>query len=841
MSTTYQIGPFHLDPALGALTRDGVAQALGARGVAVLAVLVEHPNEFVPKATIIDAAWPGLVVGDSNLAVQVSAIRRALAQVPGGERWIETLSRRAYRFVGPIVVNDLPSQLDPGSARCNIPEPPTSFIGRERELVQIKRLLAKTRLLTLVGAGGIGKTRLALQAAAEIRDAYRDGVWLVELASITDPSLVASSVAQVLGVREKTGAAMAASIAAHLVRRELLLLVDNCEHVRESCARLIDAVLRETTGTTVVATSREPLKLAGEQIYELPALSLPDRDADAQAAIASEAVQLFVERAQRQQPEFTLTGARARAVAQLCIELDGIPLALELAAARIRSLSVEQMNDRLHDRFRLLTGGIATAMPRQQTLRATFDWSYDLLTNAERAALRRLAVFPASFTLEAAAAVLDETGVDESGVVDLVAQLVARSIVLADTSQGRTRYRLLQTTRAYALEKLSGTGEADPLRHRHARHYRDVLAHARHLASRQRRAILFPELDNVRAALDWSLGDNGEHATGVALAASSSPLWHSLSLLHEGRRRLEAAAAALDAKTPLADHARLWHSLGSLRGTADPAGALAALDNALRLCRRLGDARMTGDTLVETARMQIYMGRFAEASVALEEARPLVEKESSPPALAFYLENAGFLRMLTGDFPAARTLFEQALALYRVLEFDDSILAMLLNLADMKWALGDLDAALVGFREAAARMRETPQFAKKDMLGVCLTNLAGVLTERGDLAEALAVAREGLPLRRELNARAAWDHLALRAGLAGQLPDAARVAGYVDRLYVASQSRRQPNEARARARLTEVLGAKLSPEEVARLLREGASMSEDEALKLALGERLELD
>lgn len=841
MSATYQIGPFHLDPDLGALTRDGVAQALGARGVAVLAVLVEHANEFVPKAAIIDAAWPGLVVGDSNLSVQVSAIRRVLAQAPGGERWIETLSRRAYRFVGPVAANAPEGDADPASARSNIPEQPTSFIGRERELVQAKRLLARTRLLTIVGAGGIGKTRLALQAAAEIRDAYRDGVWLVELASITDPALVASTVAQVLGVREKPGLPIAAAIGSHLRQRELLLLVDNCEHVRAACAKSIDALLRETSRVTVLATSREPLKLAGEQIYELPALSLPGRDANAQEAMASEAVQLFVERAQSQRPEFALTPERAQAVSQLCIALDGIPLALELAAARIRSLSVEQIYDRLHDRFRLLAGGIATAVPRQQTLRATFDWSYDLLTDAERTALRRLAVFPSSFTLDAAAALLRDAGVDESTAVDLVTQLVARSIVLADTSAGTTRYRLLETTRAYALEKLAETGEADALRHRHAQHYRDVLANGKELASPRRHALVLPELDNVRTALDWSLGDGGDRATGVALAANSAPLWHSLSLLNEGRRRLEAAAAALDAEAPLPEHALLWHALGTLRGTADPAGALAAFDAALRLFRTLGMHRRTADTLIHIARIRIYMGRFAEAGAALEEARPLVEGESSSTALASYLENAAFLHMLTGDFAKARSLFEQALALYRVLGVEGKIVAMLMNLADMKWALGELDAALAGFREAATQMKATPQFAKKDMLGVCLTNLAGVLTERGDLTEALAVAREGLPLRRELNARAAWDHLALRAGLAGQIEDAARVAGYADRLFVASQSRRQPNEARARSRLADLLAARVPQDDLARLLGDGALMSEDEACALALGERLELD
>ena len=281
----------------------------------------------------------------------------------------------------------------------------------------------------------------------------------------------------------------------------------------------------------------------------------------------------------------------------------------------------------------------------------------------------------------------------------------------------------------------------------------------------------------------------------------------------------------------------MWYSLGSLRGIADPAGALAALERALVMFRRLGDAPMIGGTLVEKARIQIYMGRFPQAAAALDEALPLLDGKSSPAALAFYFENAAFLRVLTGDFPGAREFFSKALVLYGDIGYDANVLAMLLNLADMKWALGDLDAALQGFQEAATRMKQAPQFRKKDMLGVCLTNLAGVLTERGELEEALVVAREGLPLRRELSARAAWDHLALRAALAGHLADAARVAGYVDGLFVASQSQRQPNEARARARLESLLKEKLSADDLDRLRDEGALMSEDQASELVLEER----
>jgi non-specific serine/threonine protein kinase len=392
-------------------------------------ITVERANEHVPKDSIIEAAWPGMVVEEGNLAVQISAIRRVLAQAPGGEGWVQTLPKRGYRFVGPVTtLPDLPSRRAAVEARrTNLPEPLTLFIGRERELVEIKRLLPTTRLLTLIGIGGIGKTRLALQAAAEVMDAYRDGVWFVDFAPLAAAALVPSAVAQALGLSETAGKELVQALAGRIKGRQLLLLLDNCEHLLEACARIAIILLHAAPETTIIATSREGLHIRAEQVFPLPALSLPDPTASFESITKSEAVQLFLERAQRQQPDFELTAARSAAIAQLCIHLDGIPLALELAAARIPSLSIEQINARLGDRFRLLTGGSRTSLPRQQTLRGTLDWSYALLTEHERLVLRRLAIFTGGFTLEAASAVASDESIDGFAVTDVVSQLVARS------------------------------------------------------------------------------------------------------------------------------------------------------------------------------------------------------------------------------------------------------------------------------------------------------------------------------------------------------------------------------------------------------------------------------
>ncbi|HKE41697.1 MAG TPA: winged helix-turn-helix domain-containing protein [Casimicrobiaceae bacterium] len=840
MSKLYELGPFVLDPLAGTLIRSGAPTSLGARGVAVLAELLEHPNEYVSKSRIMDAAWPGLVVEESNLAVQISAIRRALADAPGGEHWVETLPRRGYRFIGPVAEVDRPQSVRSRNDHTNLPEALTSFIGRERELLDIKQLLPGRRLVTVVGAGGIGKTRLALQLASEAIDDYRDGVWLVELGSINDPSLVPASVAQVLGVQEKSGTPLTQTLCSYINARQLLLIVDNCEHLLDACAKLADAVLGTAAQATILATSREPLHVAGEQTYPLQALSLPESGADADQVARSEAVQLFVERARRQLPDFELTAARAAIVADLCIHLDGIPLALELAAARVRTLSVEQIHAHLHDRFKLLTAGSRTALPRQQTLRHTLDWSFDLLGEQERAVLRRLAVFAGGFTLEAASAVASEKAMDEYAVIDLLSQLVARSLVVASTIDGSARYRLLETTRAYALEKLAESGETEALQRMHAEYFRDRFERAYDDWLRMRddawRAIYLPERDNVRIALDWALGAVGDSAIGISLAGASGALWAESSLLSEGRCRLEAAVAQVESRTSDADQARLWLWLGLLQRYTAPAQVTAMLERAVDLYRTLGDPPALGHSLVRLGAMLAKSGRFEDSARALAEAFQELQHAQRPKVLGAYFTELGLLTMLAGDPAGARKHYEKALSLYRETGAESAALAALGLLADMTWTLGDLDAALAAFVETVARLRRSP-LGRQYVFGVALINLAGVRTERGELDEALVAAREGLPLLRD--AGIAWnvlDHLALRAALAGKLADAARLTGFVESAHAANDAIRQPNEVRAYDRVQTLLREKLGPDELHRLIAEGGKMSEDAAYRLALEE-----
>jgi predicted ATPase/class 3 adenylate cyclase len=443
------------------------------------------------------------------------------------------------------VVQDLARDFPPlqslNSIPTNLPIQLTSFIGREKELAEIKQLVEKNRLVTLTGSGGVGKTRHSLQAAAELLEAFADGVWLIELASVSDPALVLQSVTSPLGLREDQGRPLLAALQDYLQAKSMLLLLDSCEHLLDACAQLADALLRTCPSLKILVSSREPLGIAGEVAYRVPSLALPDtRHLPSLESLSQyDSVRLFIERALAVKSDFVVSNENAPAVAQVCSMLDGIPLAIELAAARIKGLSVEQISQRLDDRFRLLTGGSRTALPRHQTLRAMIEWSYDLLSEAERAVLRRLAVFVGDWTLEGAEAVCAEPVVPDASapatraiiqtpeVMDLLLRLVDKSLIVPQEQGGQTRYRMLETIRQFAGEKLSDSREEAPLR---ARHLDFFLAFAEQAEPRLRGAEpliwlnqLGAEYDNLRAALAWAR-DSGGAQPALRLAKATEQL-----------------------------------------------------------------------------------------------------------------------------------------------------------------------------------------------------------------------------------------------------------------------------------------------------------------------------
>ena len=855
MRTYYEIGPFRLEPDARVLTRDGVAMELGSRGVAVLTALVSRAGEYVEKSAIFEAAWPGLVVEEANVTVQVSAIRRVFAQIPEGKRWIETLTGRGYRFVGPVtrhcreleINSDTSKPSEQGTSlparaasllhQNNIPAPISSFVGRTRETEEVKQLLERNRLVTLLGVGGIGKTRVALHVAADVVERYRDGVWLIELGSISDARLVSTRVAEVLGIQDRIGEPLVRTLCRHLKARQLLLVFDTCEHVIAESAALVAALLAGAPSSRVLATSREALNVDGEQQVQLRPMSLPRGTANFDDVAGAEAVQLFVERARLQQPGFALSRDVLASVAAVCSALEGIPLAIELAAARLSSMSLTELEGRLGDRFRLLATGPRASPPRQRTLRATLDWSYDLLSEHEKRALQRLAVFSGSFTREAAGHVLGAGSTTAAETFDLLATLVARSLILADVSESGTRYRLLDTMRAYCIEKLETGNERSIARRSHARYFQDRFEHALEewlqRSDRHWNAVYMQERDNLDAALDWAFSLEGDIEIGIRLTAYSGPVWLLWSLRAEGVTRFEVALARCNSRTPQRVRARLWLWLGVLRQFSDSVQAVRALRRAVVLHRRAGDPFGMGYSCVRLASVLARTGRFDSAQQALDEAQPLLSGIPVPTVMAPYHNAAGFVNKLAGNLAAARTHYEEGISLFRSVGSNRAAAELCGSLADANWALGALDAAVAGFREAIALMRDS-NMGTKLILGVNLTNLAGVLVERGDFDEALAAAQEGFELRKAGgDTTGALDHLALRAALVGRLTDAARLTGYVDALFTVRGIVRQINEARARARLERLLQHRLSGEERVQLMTDGATITEEDACRLA--------
>ena len=382
-----------------------------------------------------------------------------------------TTPEHLYQVVHPDFRQEFPPLRSLEATPNNLPQQTTSFVGREREVAQSKERLGQTRLLTLLGMGGLGKTRLAMQVGADLMTAHPDGVWFVDLAPIVDPALVPSTTAQVLGVREEPGRTLTETLCAHLKPQKLILILDNCEHVVGACGQMVDALLRETPEVRVIATSREALRVQGEQTYPVYPLALPDRNASLETLARSEAVQLFMERARLQKPGFSLTERDAPAVAEICTRLEGIPLAMELAAARMRSLSVQDINTRLKDRFKLLTGGSRVALERQQTLRALVAWSYDLLQETEQRLLERLGVFAGGFEIEAAKEVCGTEPLVPDNLPELLSSLVDKSLVMADDREGGSRYRMLETLRDYARDRLIQREELPATAIRHCNHY----------------------------------------------------------------------------------------------------------------------------------------------------------------------------------------------------------------------------------------------------------------------------------------------------------------------------------------------------------------------------------
>jgi predicted ATPase/DNA-binding winged helix-turn-helix (wHTH) protein len=713
-------GPFRLLAAQRLLLEGDRPVRLGSRAFDILAALVDRAGEVVTKEQLMARAWPQTFVEDANLKIQVSALRRALGDGQGGHRYIATVSGQGYNFVAPVRTEKplLASPVAPvvPAPMHNLPFAATRMIGREEAAAALVARLSQQRLVSVVGPGGIGKTTLALAVAEQITAGYEGGVWLVDLAPLGDPRLVPSAVATVLGVEIHTEDSLR-SLVARLRDRRMLLVFDNCEHVIDAVAGLTAAILRGAPGVNVLTTSREPLGMAGEREYRLLPLGIPATSSRLTAAEAAAfpAVQLFVERVRAIIEDFALTNANAPAVAEICRRLDGLPLAIEFAAPRVEVLGVDGLASRLDDSLQLLGARRRTTMPRHRTMRAVVDWSYGLLGEDEQAFLRSLGIFAGGFTVEAAAAVVPDAARTRDDAIDHLADLVTKSLVVADCSGAQPWFRLLDTTRAYAIEKLDSSGERERMARRHAEYYLTLFKRAESEVPARPTAEWIAdyarEIDNLRAALDWAFQPRGDGSMGVALTAAAVPLWMRLSLLEECRSRAKQALGALGAggiRDPR-EEMRLLAALGTSTPEAPELGE--AFTKALDIAESLGDSEYQLRALRGLCFYHTGRNRYRDALPFAQKFHDLAARGADPGDQLFGERMMGVAKYFLGDQVSARRHLEQALAHHAtadhgrdVIRFQiDPRLSARVFLARVLWLQGFSDQAV---RTAATSVGE---------------------------------------------------------------------------------------------------------------------------------------
>jgi predicted ATPase/class 3 adenylate cyclase len=755
-----------------------------------------------------------------------------------GQHRLKDLTRpeQVYQLLAP----DLPASFPPlrslNALPHNLPQQVTSFIGRDVELREVRGLVAAHRLVTLTGSGGLGKTRIALQVGAECLTHFRDGVWLLEMAPLTESALVVEMAAALFGLTIQGGRQTIETVANYLGDKQLLLILDNCEHIVEGAAELAGAVLGSCPGVHLLVTGRQALGILGEHPYRVPSLAVPDRPeaVTAQSAMGYGAIQLFVERAEAAIGSFALGNDTAPTVAEICRRLDGIPLALELAAPRLKMLTPHGLLARLKDRFRLLTGGDRTALPRQQTLKATLEWSFNLLSTKEQTMLQRLSVFGGSWTIEAATVVASGDSIEADEVFDLVGSLIDKSLIVPVAGpSGEGRYRLLESTRQFGLERLLAGGGGE--RRRVCAEFLTSLFDQADLVWQNTPteawlARFEPELDNVRAALEWSFGDGGDPALGSRLASRTVLLLGELSLLSELRRWCETALAAMGGSIPPEIEGRLLlaHLFGADFGNRR---LVAAAERAVELHRASTDRLALASALRLLAKVLASPGDIEAAERLIVEAEAMLRPLARTKELASVLSVRSVIREFGGDAVGARALAEESLALSRALGHRGGVETTAANLAELAFGQGDVAEAVRRARETLAATRRSGNLRlTAGMLG----NLAGYLLRAGAIDEAERDAHESLRLARVLG----WDywvticleHLALVAALRGRLRIAAQILGYAEAWYRREGRVRQPTEAATRSGAASLLDAALGAEEQARLAAEGARWDETSAV-----------
>jgi predicted ATPase/DNA-binding winged helix-turn-helix (wHTH) protein len=744
----FVFGPFRLMPAQRMLLADGKPLPLGSRALEILIALVERAGEIVSKEELITRVWPNTHVEEGSLRVHVASLRKALGDGRAGNRYIANIPIRGYRFVAPVTLERKPPVPPPPTEarpRNYLPTPLTRIIGRDDTVAALPTQLARRRLLTIVGPAGMGKTAVAIAVAGTVRSSYPDGVWFVGLSSLPGPDLVPSAVIAALGI-SLSGGNLVSGLTAWLRNKQALIVLDSCEHVISAAASIAEVVLKAAPRVCILATSREPLLAEGEWLHRLHSLELPPNATDltANEAMQYSAVQLFVERAMASADGFDIADADVPAVLEICRSLDGMPLALELAAARVDAFGIKGLAARLDDRFTLLTGGRRTALPRHQTLRAAMDWSYDLLPDAEKVILRRLAVFHGDFTMDAAQAVAADGEIVAGAVFDGVASLAAKSLLAADISGEITHYRLLDTTQAYSRDKLVEAGEIGAIRRRHAEYHCDLFRKAEREAA-ARPGGNWPgeyayQIGNLRAALDWCFSDTGDARLGVTLAAVATDFWLTFSPLSEccdwAAKALGHLGAAEGTREEMVLQCGLGLALTYVRGMTEE--ARSALTRALTLSEALSDLSCRFRALYGLWLFSLRVADCRQCLALAHQYELLAESIDDPAASAVADWMLGMSRYQLAEYATAAVNLQRAIESYPMAMRSSDLLRFGVHMkvsalsyqAVTFWSLGFADRAI---RVGQDAIQEARSVNHPVSLGIALNLSSILLVKVGDL------------------------------------------------------------------------------------------------------------
>lgn len=745
---------------------------------------------------------------------------------------------------------DFPPLRDPRALASNLPGTLDSIVGRDVEIEEIQEALTSSRWVTLTGIGGIGKTRLALEVAAilsnagrggetarKIRARLRDGIWLAELAPIARGDLIASSVASAMGIELPGTRAPLAELIDRLRSRSVLLLLDNCEHLLDSVAQFGFVLMAQCPRVIVLASSQDLTGLPAEVAIPVGGLALPPIDvATAEEALRLPAVQLFVARAHSADPKFQLLDRDAPAAAAICHHLDGIALAIEMAAARAPMFGVGPLAARIADRFRELVRPDDAGPSRHQTLQAAIDWSFGLLGQRERLVLRRVSVFSGGFSMDDAVAVVGSDDLNEIDILNALAELVRRSLLARDQQGNAPRYRMLQTVLAYAHERLDEADESAIYEHRQVQRMVSLMdgsfESALALPDAQLRETYQPDLPNVRVALERALAERGDPSSAVRIAGAAQPLFAAMGLLPEARESLDTALGHVADADP-ASVARAWLGLGLAIGFSHPAKACEMLEKAEDHYRSSPGSGLAQLLVMKARLSQVVAGREPASRALLAEVAPMIQVDGPPRLLGHLYRGLGNQRMAQGKAEEGVSMMRLAQRAFTEAGAEAAASTVSTSIGYFLWAAGRIDEAIEQCRIVLGELRQAA-FIDETVLGFVLGNLAGMLVERGELVDAASALSEATPLLRDpWQIWVVFDHVALLLAKAGSPELAARALGFVDGAYQDHAATRQPNEARARAGLAAILDAVLDPMAAASLIRDGAAMSRDQALTMA--------